>query len=668
MQFLNTFDYVIIGIYFSILVGLGFYLQKKASASIEDYFLGGRSIPWWALGISGMANFLDIAGTMLIVSFLYMLGPRGLFIEFRGGACLILAVTMLWTGKWHRRSKCITGAEWMLYRFGKGSGGKFAQLVVAIATIIGTIGMLGYMVKGVGLFLSMFIPLTPFWCAVILVGIATLYTIASGFYGVVFTDIFQSGIILIAVIVISAMALIKIGKVENFSAIATAVTGNSDWMSSKMQWTTQMPADYEAYKHLMLFSFFYLLRNVFGGMGMGNEPKYFGARNDRECGSLTFLWIFLMMFRWPMMIAFAVLGIFLVRDLFPDQSILIQAAEIIKSNVDIVSKNQWGDLLAGIINSPKSYPEIADKLHGLLGTDWQQQLHLLSFEGTVNPEKILPAVILHNIPVGFRGLILIALVAASMSTFDSNVNITTGFFTRDIYQRLKPNASNKELIYASWIFAVVIVIVGFMFGYMITSVNSIWSWITMGLGGGLLVPTVLRLYWSRFNGGGFAIGTFIGLVAAVLHKQIWAILANSFNVGELNDWKMFTMLFIIGLVASIIGTYITKPTDRKVTEHFYKTTKPFGFWGDFKSILDEDTKKTMLKEHRNDLLALPFTLGWQISLFLLPMLFIVGNMKAFWITLPIFCICLVGIYFFWYRNLPKDNFYTDDNTENSTIN
>ena len=94
----------------------------------------------------------------------------------------------------------------------------------------------------------------------------------------------------------------------------------------------------------------------------------------------------------------------------------------------------------------------------------------------------------------------------------------------------------------------------------------------MGLGGGLLVPTVLRLYWSRFNGGGFAIGTFVGLVAAILHKQIWAALANSFNVGELNDWKMFTMLLIIGLIASIIGTYITKPTDRKVTEHFYKTT------------------------------------------------------------------------------------------------
>ena len=86
MHILNTFDYLVIGIYFSVLVGLGLYLKKRASGSLEDYFLGGRHLPWWALGVSGMAWSLDITGTALIVSFLYMMGPRGLFIEFRSGA------------------------------------------------------------------------------------------------------------------------------------------------------------------------------------------------------------------------------------------------------------------------------------------------------------------------------------------------------------------------------------------------------------------------------------------------------------------------------------------------------------------------------------------------------------------------------------------------------
>ena len=147
MQNLNNVDYTVIGVYFCFLVGLGLYLRKRASASLEDYFLGGRKLPWWALGISGMASFLDITGTMIIVSFLFMLGPRGLFVEFRGGAVLVLAIYMLWAGKWHRRSGCMTGAEWMEFRFGTGFGGHFARITRALAEIIFTIGMLAYLVK-----------------------------------------------------------------------------------------------------------------------------------------------------------------------------------------------------------------------------------------------------------------------------------------------------------------------------------------------------------------------------------------------------------------------------------------------------------------------------------------------------------------------------------------
>jgi Na+/proline symporter len=123
-------------------------------------------------------------------------------------------------------------------------------------------------------------------------------------------------------------------------------------------------------------------------------------------------------------------------------------------------------------------------------------MQLLSFEGTVNPERILPAVILFNIPAGCRGLILIALLAASMSTFDFIVNMTAGFFTRDIYQRyIRPKAGNKELIYATWIFIFALVGTGFLFGYSVKSINDIWDWFIMALGGGLVVGMTLRFYW-----------------------------------------------------------------------------------------------------------------------------------------------------------------------------
>src|SRR5580698_1240928 len=109
MHSLSVLDYSIIIGYLLLSLVIGFIMTRKASSSLDQYFLGGRSLPWYLLGVAGMANVFDLTGTMIITSFLYMLGPRGLFVEFRGGAVLVLAFMLAYTGKWHRRSGCITG-------------------------------------------------------------------------------------------------------------------------------------------------------------------------------------------------------------------------------------------------------------------------------------------------------------------------------------------------------------------------------------------------------------------------------------------------------------------------------------------------------------------------------------------------------------------------------
>ncbi len=647
MQNLNHLDYAVIGLYFCFLVGLGLYLKKKASASLEDYFLGGRQLPWWALGVSGMASFLDITGTMIIVSFLFILGPRGLFVEFRGGAVLVLAIYMLWSGKWHRRSGCITGAEWMEFRFGHGFGAHFARIMRAIAEVIFTVGMLAYLVKGVGLFLSMFLPFTPLQCSLIMIGVATVYTVVSGFYGVVYTDLFQSGIILIAVVSICAIAMTAVGGNGDIAQIAAEVTGQTKWTDSALPWKTPMPKGYEGYSFLSLMAFMYLLRNVFYGMAQGDDPKYFGARKDRDCGRLTFLWTWLMMFRWPMMMGFAVLGIIMVRQWFPDQAVVVQASDLIKQHLSATDQARWADVLAGVMNNPQRYePALIEGLQELLGTDWQTRLHLVGFHGTVNPERILPAVILHRIPMGLRGMLLVALIAASMSTFDSTVNKTAGFFTRDLYQRyLRPGASNRELIYASWAFCAAVVALGFLMGYKARNINDIWGWIIMGLGGGMLVPLFLRLYWWRFNGGGFAIGMTVGLFGAVAQRLMFP---------ELGELLQFGIMLGIGLAGSIIGTMLTSPTPPEVLEVFYKKTRPFGLWGPLKKTIPEDVRSVMRREHRRDILAVPFALGWQVTLFMLPMQLIIRSYRALAITSVIFAFCLAGLYWVWLRHQGRD--------------
>ncbi|MCA9412922.1 MAG: sodium:solute symporter [Candidatus Omnitrophica bacterium] len=645
-DYLNHFDYLIIGLYLFLLLGLGFWLKKKASESLEDYIVGGRNLPWWVLGVSGMASFLDVAGTMVIVSFLYMLGPRGLFIEFRGGAVLVLVIMMLWTGKWHRRSGCLTGAEWMIFRFGDGPGGRFAQLVKAISAIIMTIGMLAYLIVGVGLFLSMFLPFTPPQCAFMLVFVASIYTMFSGFYGVVLTDFIQSAIIIIAVIIITALAVNRIEDGTSLAAVAERVTGNSQWLEAAPHWHTYMPVGYEAYESLILFASIYLMRNIFFGMGTGDDPKYFGAKNDAECAKLSFLWTCLISVRWPMMMGVAVLGIYLVGSLFPEQSTIVSAADTIKANVQNVTEENWQAVTSGIIYNAAAYPkELITSLSQILGEDWKQKLLLVSYNGSINPERIMPAVLLFDIPTGLRGLLLIALLAASMSTFDTTVNTTAGMFVRDIYQKhLRPHARMREMLIATWIFIAAIVGIGFLFAYSIKSINDIWDWIIMGLGGGMMLPLILRLYWWRFNGGGFAIGMTAGLIAALAQRALWPDLTS--------NWQLLT-IGSVGLVGSVAGALLTPPTSDEVLEEFYCKTRPFGFWGPLKKRLEPGIRDAISAEHRRDLTAVPFALTFQIMIFLAPMLMVIQNWTAALVCVAIALVALLGLYVTWLRYIQE---------------
>ena len=642
--YLNAFDYTIIGLYICLLIGMTFYLKKLASASLEDYLVGGRSLPWWMLGASGMASYLDVAGTMVIVSFLYMLGPRGLFIEFRGGAVLVLVLMMLWTGKWHRRSGCLTGAEWMIYRFGDGAGGRFAQLAKAIASIVWLIGMLAYLIKAIGLFLSMLLPFSPMQCAVALIGLAAVYTMFSGFYGVVFTDLLQSLIIVAAVVLVTYLAMSEVTDADTLRALATQVTGNSEWTNATPQWHTPMPEGYQQYEALFAFAGIYLLRNLFFGMGTGDDPKYFGARSDAECGKLSFLWTCLMSVRWPMMMGFAVLGLVLVSSLFPDQSVIQETAELIKQQFPEVTEETWQSTTSNLINAPESnHPQLVAELQSRLGERWKDQLLLISYHGTVNPERILPAVLLFKIPSGFRGLMLIALLAASMSTFDSNVNLTAGLFVRDIYQKhIRPSAEIRELLFATWTFIVAVVLIGFAFAYSVKSIHEIWDWIIMGLGGGMMMPIILRLYWWRFNGGGFAIGMVCGMVAAISQRLIFP---------DLDAHYQLLIIGGIGLLASVLGALLTPPTDSQVLRNFYQTTWPFGFWKQFKAELPEPVKQQVTSEHRRDIAAIPFAMTFQVMIFLAPMLLVVRNWSGFAISALIGGIAFCGLYQIWLRHI-----------------
>jgi Na+/proline symporter len=532
----------------------------------------------------------------------------------------------------------------MIFRFGNDGWAKFARVTSVIGAVGGVLGLLAYSFKGAGLFLSMFLPFTPLTCTVIMMAVTILYTMEAGFYGVIATDIFQSVCIWIAVVFITILAVIKTAGVD-FAALSLAVTGNNNWVSTFPQWKTEMPAGYENYSFLTLVGGYFLLKTIFQGLGSGADPKYFGAKNDRECGLLNFMCGWLMMLRWPLMLGFTILGLLLVKDLFPDHSTLGQATALIKSHLGNVPDYKWEEVTAAIINKPSAYsPDLINGLKGLFGDDFASRLMLVKYNGTINPERILPAVLLHDVPMGVRGLIIVALLAAAMSTFNALINWATGFFTRDIWQAyIRPRSSNKELISVSWAFGFLLVVGSFVMAYFTVSINQIWGWVMGGLAAGFAVPGILRLYWWRFNAGGYGVGMIVGMTAAFVQRHFWP---------NLPEWYQFTYVLGTGIVGAAIGTYITKPTDQKILENFYKKTRPFGFWGPLKNAFGPEFRAATKREHFYDIISIPFTLGWFISILFMPMQAMLRQWRALSITGILFAVSMTGMYFFWYTKMP----------------
>jgi hypothetical protein len=179
--------------------------------------------------------------------------------------------------------------------------------------------------------------------------------------------------------------------------------------------------------------------------------------------------------------------------------------------------------------------------------------------------------------------------------------------------------------------------------YFTKNINDIWGWIIMGLGSGMAMPLLLRLYWWRFNPTGVVLSLCIGMPAALLQR---------FFFPDMDERLQFGLLIAISLAGAVIGTYLGKPTDRSVLENFYRTTRPFGLWGPLRDTLPPDLRAATRREHFYDIASVPFVFLWQVTLFMLPMQLVIQNFYAFKITLVVFVGSLLGVYFLWYRHLP----------------
>jgi len=587
---LSTVDLTIVAIYFVLIIGTGVFFSKIASKGINEYFLGGRKIPWWILGASGSASNFDMTGTMVITSFFFMLGFQGFWVASRGGLVLCLAVLMAFMGKWLRRSKVLTTAEWMEFRFGMDTGGQFARAVAAIANLVLVTGMVIYFAKGTGLFLSQFLPFSPEICSVGMIVVCLIYTTISGLYGVAYTDVFQEIMILITAgyIIFKVLFLPEHSSVIS-SAGSEWVRLSPLWVAAPMKWLSN-PLMYQMFGLCVMFWVSKSIIEGFGGMPGGYmAQRYYAARDERSAGLMSLEWMLLLTVRWAMVAGIAILGLWLsMKD------------EGIRTMLNI------------------------------------------------NPEKTLPIVFGKILPTGIKGLAIAGLIAAAMSTFDSTINAGAAYWVKDIYQRyLRPNASQKELVYQGYIAALGIGFIGILLAFGIKNINEIWNWITGPLAAGLFAPLVFRWFWHRFNGYGFAAGTAAGILVAIFTELLFPNMA--FYIS-------FPVTICISIVAGVAGSLFTVPVASEVTEKYFLQMRPPGFWNSLMEKFPEEKRKNIVSENRRDFISVFIILIFQMSLFSTAILVVMHEWCVALITGGFLILSGFSLYRVWYRNLPEKSF------------
>jgi Na+/proline symporter len=568
---LHYIDIGIIILYFALTLLVGFAVSRKAVKNMDSYFLGGKSLPWWILGVSNASGMFDITGTMWLVYICFIYGLKSAWLPWVWPMFNQIFL-MVYLAKWLRRSNVMTGAEWIVCRFGKNRGANLAHMSVVVYALISMIGFIAYGFKGIGKFAAVFLPwdFSPNTYALFFMGITTLYVVKGGMLSVVLTEILQFTIMTLGSLAVGIIAMAKVSPEmlkrvtpEGWTNIFFGWELNLDWSGVLDSANAKIAAD--GYSLFTIFFMLMMFKGILVSMA-GPAPNYdmqriLATRNPKEAGLMSgFVNVALFFPRYMMVTGFTVLALVYFM------------------------------------------PQL------------QGMGEHLDFE------LIMPYAIKNFIPVGLTGILIAGLLAAFMSTFAATVNAAPPYIVNDIYKRyINPNADPKKYVRLSYVASLVLVVAGIAFGYVVESINDITLWIVGALWGGYAAANVLKWYWWRFNGYGFFTGMVTGIIAAMVIPKMMAVF-----FPQLNDLYGFPFILVFSTIGCIAGSLLTPPDEDEVLKKFYMRVRPWGFWKPvYEKVRLDDPDFQRNRDFGRDCFNIVIGLIWQITLVALPMYIVI---------------------------------------------
>jgi len=622
---LNWVDWTVVAVYIVVTCMIGVLYKNKASQSVEDYFVAGRNMRWFALGTSIVATMFASDTPLAIAGFVAKYGISGNWIWWNS-IFAFMAVTVFFARKW-RMSQVITDAELVELRYG-GRPAEVLRLTKAFlsAFILNCITM-GWVITGMTKItkplikweqilgadiFSLLESLYPSFLVIkdfnstitiILMCLVVLaYAVVGGVRAVMITDVMQFFIALGCAYLLAWFALSEVGGLSAMwskldamypdTGTVTAASGTTTYLSA-----TQIKQFFPSFSQvdgvaipfsafLLAVGFMWWSNGAVDGNGYVAQRLY-SARTpaDAEKGMLWFNYAQSVFRHWPWVIAGVVALILYPRAEY-DQ--LAREMTMCMHVPESCSETQRLCLDGGKDCSIAGF-DILYKTGGTLANDGlpsQLTVSNLDITQTVivfkeDREATYPQLIKDLLPTGLLGLMFVSLMAAFMSTISTHVNWGASYLTNDVYQRfLNPNAGQKRLVFISRMSSVFIMVLALAVSSQIDSIGKMWE-LAFTLLGGLGIPHLLRWLWWRANAWTEISGMLIAFVLAFVNLFLFD--GDLFqHLGATHPYHVISYVGLISGIVCITATFMTKPVDQQQLIKFIEKVHPMGFWSKVK--------------------------------------------------------------------------------------
>ena len=537
---LSSLDYTIISCFFSITLIIGFLVSKKSSSSSSEYFLSGRNMPWWLLGISMVATTFSTDTPNLVTDIVRTSGVSGNWVWWAfllTGLLTVFVYAKLW-----RRSNVNTDMEFYELRY-SGWGGKFLRgfRAIYLGVIFNVMAMSGVTLAAIKIG-EIMLGLSPLDTILYAGTITVIFSTVGGFRGVVYTDF----ILFFAAMVGSVGAAYYLVNIPEVGGMANLIANTP----KDMLYLAPSFDDPDIYIPLLIVP---LAVQWWSSWYPGAEPggggyiaqRMLAAKDENHAIGATFFFnvMHYALRPWPwIIVALASLIV------FPD--------------------------LASI---QEAFPNVSDDKLG----------HDLAY----------PAM-LTMLPSGLLGLVVASLVAAYMSTISTHLNWGSSYIVNDFYkQQIKKNASEKELVNIGRISTIVLFLLSAVFALLLTNALQLFDVILMfGAGTGLIF--ILRWFWWRINAWSEITAMFVsGIVSIILNfTSIGPSLFS--DAGIMPTYYKFPMVVLFTTVVWVAVTLFTNPDSTETLIDFCRKTNPGG--PGWKKIRNEALRKNIVLKNESE--------------------------------------------------------------------